>query len=64
MILKNHTLKINIIKENATLKFLKSYFSVIFSIAFVLHDENDSRIGFSHNNSESNLIITGFKISM
>ena len=46
------TLKIDISKENATLKKFQCYFNIIFSVAFVCHiNENDSRTGFSHNNS-------------
>ena len=35
------TLKIVITKENAALKIVQYSFSVIFSVVFVWHDEND-----------------------
>ena len=37
--------------------FFQCYFSVILSVCFVWHNENDARIGFSHNDSEPNRII-------
>ena len=57
-------LKIDITKENATLKIFQCYFSAIFSIVFVWHNENHLIIGFSHNNSEPNRILIGFKFSV
>ena len=53
------TLKFNITKGNAALKIFQCYLSVIFSVVFVWHNEDDSRIEFSHNNSEPNRIIIG-----
>ena len=53
------TLKFNITKGNAALKIFQCYLSVIFSFAFVWYNEDDSRIGFSHNNNEPNRIIIG-----
>ena len=53
------TLKFNITKENAALKIFQCYLSVIFSVPLVWHNEEDSGIGSSHNNSEPNRIIIG-----
>ena len=44
-------------KEMLHWKFL----SVIFSVAFVWHNKDDSRIGLSHYNSEPNRIIIGLR---
>ena len=41
---------------NSVLQKERNFLSVIFSVAFVWHNEDDSRIGFSHNNSEPNRI--------
>ena len=53
------TLKFNITKENTALKIFQCYLSEIFSVSFVWHNEDDSEIGFSHNNIEPNRIIIG-----
>ena len=58
--LKSHSYSENPFYKKKMLhwKTFQCYFSVIFSITFVCYDEteNDSRIGYSHKNSEPNRI--------
>ena len=57
---ENHSYsEIQYCKRKCCTENFQCYLSVIFSVAFVRHNEDDSRIGFSHNNSEPNRIIIG-----